>query len=333
LTRYFLLLLLLVAAGLAALSLGTLTVDPLSALTNLGRFLAGAERARLFDGDASLTEIFLSLRLPRLVMALLIGALLALAGSVYQTVLRNPLADPYVLGVSSAAAFFAVLAQRFGDGGYLTTLLTSFAGGLSALALLLVISGRWPFSGPNHLLLVGVMINFFMGALMMLVLFLGKRQHASPELLYLWLGSLSGLWSWELMWLAGVLVVGTAVLWYLARGQEALSLGEEWAASLGFRVAPLRLKLLAVASVMVAAAVACVGMIGFVGLLVPHLNRLWLPAAARCQLPANLLGGALFMVVADTLARQLQLTGLELPVGVVSALFGAPLFVYLLVRR
>lgn len=282
--------------------------------------------------DPTASQILWSLRLPRILMAALVGAILAVTGLVYQLALRNALAEPYILGVSSAAACFGVIGQWLFGAAYLATLLSGFCGGLFCIGLLLTLHWMQRDRSEVKLLLTGVMINFFMGALMMLALFLTKSSR-SPEVLYLWLGSFSGIWHWEIPTLALLLLIGTIYFGLYGRSLMTLALGDEWAANVGFDAAVLRRRALAVASLMVAAAVACVGMIGFVGLLVPHVMRLLLPMEMRRLLPATLLGGALFLVVADTVSRQLTLLQLELPVGVISAFIGSPLFIYLVFKR
>jgi iron complex transport system permease protein len=208
----------------------------------------------------------------------------------------------------------------------------AFIGGLTAILLLALVS-RWQQRGGEiTLLLTGVMLNFFMGGLLMLAIFLSRKSSSPPEILYLAMGSLSGMWSWEPKVLVTILTIGLGLFAWQHRSIDALQMGDNFTAAIGISPQRARLLNLSIASLLVAAAVACVGMIGFVGLLVPHFCRLLLPAGCRWQLPACLLTGATFLVVADTLARQLTMLQLELPVGVVAALLGAPMFLYLLGR-
>ena len=277
-------------------------------------------------------QILLSVRFPRLIMGAIVGATLAVAGLVYQNTLRNPLAEPYILGVSSGAAFFAVLGGWLFTGAYVPSVLSSFLGGLLAITLLLAIAKMRGERDDMFLLLAGVMINFLMGALMMATLFISKPQGAS-EVLYLWMGSFSGLWTWEIYLMLGVLAFGLGYVLYYARPLDALSVSNDWAYDIGYDARGIRLKLLVVSSLMVAASVAFVGMVGFVGLIAPHLMRLILKADARALLPATAICGALITVVADGFARQLTLFHTELPVGVVSAFIGSPLFLWLMIQH
>ncbi len=328
---YTLLAVAVVAAAMLALSLGSVDIP----LTDSLRYLLARIQGSVDSNQqlaATAERILLTIRLPRLGMAMTVGATLAISGLVYQNVLRNSLAEPFILGVSSGAAFFAVLGRACFGSAYLPGLLSAFVGGVFTILLLFAIAGVRRGRDETQLLLVGVMLNFFMGALMMLTLFL-LRPSQMPEFLHLWMGSFSGIWSWEIVVLAVMLVVGALFFVFYARALGALSISEEWAESVGFDAAGVRFRVLLVASLMVAATVAFVGMIGFVGLLVPHLFRLLLPGRIVIILPATLLGGAAFMLLADTVARQLLITHTELPVGVISAFLGSPLFLYMLMQK
>jgi ABC-type Fe3+-siderophore transport system permease subunit len=330
LTVYLLLILLLLVIMGISMCVGTVWISP-TEMCRLFSQHSWWDWSANFANDTS-AQILFTLRLPRLWMAALVGACLAVAGLIYQQVLRNPLAEPYVLGVSSGAACFTVIGQWLFAGAYLATVLASFVGGLFTILLLLLLHQLQRRPSEVHLLLTGVMLNFFMGAMMMLALFL-TRSSNSGDMLYHLMGSFSGLWSWQPRLLLVVLTFGASWLFIDGRALNALSLGEEWAMNLGYAAATIRRRCLIIASLMVALTVAAVGMIGFVGLLVPHLTRRLLPMETRLLLPANILLGASFTMLADTISRQLVLFGTELPVGVISALLGSPLFIWLIVKQ
>ncbi len=283
-------------------------------------------------------DIVLKIRLPRLLLGLLVGACLGTAGAVYQSLLGNPLADPYTLGISSGAALGATIAFFLGGlvqsellkfllfGPY-TVPLWAFAGALLTLFLLYLlarVSGKLP---AVTLLLAGVMVSAFFSALILLLVCLGNRQ---MEEIFFWLiGSLSTV-DFSLLKVAWVYSLLCFILIYAcAKDLNALSLGEEKAVHLGVAVEKVKTFLFVVVSLMVGACVSLSGLIGFVGLLVPHALRVLVGADHRVLLPACALGGGFFLICADTLARTMT-APTELPVGVMTALLGAPFFLYLL---
>ena len=283
--------------------------------------------------DPAVRDIVLRVRGPRVVLGLLVGAGLATAGAVFQALLRNPLADPYVLGVSGGAALAGIAALALGPLIPLAARsvpLAAFAGGLLATALLYWVSGGRARSGPTALLLTGVVFNAFASAGIVFVASIAGFFQGSR--IFLWLighlgvvdGPATGL-------VAASVLVGLATAWALSRSLNLLALGDETAAHLGVPVDAHRRWLLVATSLMVGAAVAVSGLIGFVGLIVPHALRLVIGSDHRLLVPAAALTGAAFLVLSDTAARTL-LDGRELPVGAVTALVGGPLFIYLLRR-
>jgi iron complex transport system permease protein len=291
-------------------------------------------RALAGGGDPAAADIVLRVRLPRVVMAGLVGASLALAGVLFQALLRNPLADPYILGVSGGAALggIAVLALGAGLGlGYAAVPPAAFAGAILTVLFLLAVAGPAGRLSPTTLLLVGVVFNAFASAgIVFLASTAGLTDGAR---IFLWLiGNLAGARFDLAGWVAAFLVAGLAAALPRARGLDLLALGEEPAAQLGVDVERLKRLLLLATSLMVGAAVAVSGLIGFVGLIIPHALRLVVGPDHRLLVPASALGGAAFLVLCDTAARSV-LPGRELPVGAVTALLGGPLFLWLLRRH
>ncbi len=272
-------------------------------------------------------------RMPRIVLAGLVGLLLALSGVIMQGVLRNPLADPYILGVSAGGGVGAVLAQMLGLNfvfyGMSAIPLFAFLGALIAVMIvygLAVVSGR---TTTETLLLSGVAVSAFCSGLISLMVIRGGDLQS----IYFWLlGSLSGA-SWnQVITLLPYAIIGLGITYYYSKDLNALLLGEEIAHSLGVEVEKVRFFLLIVASFMAAAAVSVAGMVGFIGLMIPHFVRLIVGPHHRWLVPLAALSGMLLMILADIPARSI-LAPMELPLGVVMAFIGAPFFLYLLRRR
>ncbi|MCS0499960.1 FecCD family ABC transporter permease [Protaetiibacter mangrovi] len=273
------------------------------------------------------------IRFPRIVMACAVGAALAVAGAVMQAIFGNPLAEPGVVGVSSGAALGAAIAIVGGmlALGEWTIAVLAFAGGLLATLLVYGVSRANGRTEVVTLLLTGIAVNAFGGAGLAFLLFLAGS--ASREQIVFWqLGSLSGsLWR-EAAIVAVVAVAGTAVAVALGRRFDILALGERNARHLGIDVERLRFGSIVLVALLTGAAVAFVGIIAFVGLVVPHLMRMILGPSHRALLVASAVGGALLLVVADLLARTL-VPGAELPIGLLTSLIGGPFFFVLLWRQ
>jgi iron complex transport system permease protein len=284
-------------------------------------------------GEPASRDIVLGVRLPRVVLGLLVGAALATAGAIFQALLRNPLADPYVLGVSGGAALAGIVVLALGGPlGISTSMvpIAAFGGGLFATALLYWVSGGPGRSGPTGLLLTGVVFNAFASAGIVFLASIAGFFDGSR--IFLWLiGNLSAVEIDAAGMVAASVGVGLAVACALSRSLNLIALGDETAAQLGVPVDLHRRLLLLSTSLMVGAAVAVSGLIGFVGLIVPHALRLVIGSDHRLLIPAAALTGAGFLVLSDTLART-ALDGRELPVGAVTALVGGPLFIFLLRR-
>jgi iron complex transport system permease protein len=316
------------SAALAAISLVALATGPSS--------VGVGEVIDLLIGDsaeAASADIVLRVRLPRLILGLLVGAALATAGAIFQALLRNPLADPYVLGVSGGAALAGIMVLAFGGLlGVSTSMvpIAAFGGGLLTTALLYWVSGGPGRSGPTGLLLTGVVFNAFASAGIVFLASIAGFFDGSR--IFLWLiGHLSAVEIDAAGMVAVSVAVGLGVACALSRSLNLLALGDDTAAQLGVPVDSHRRLLLLSTSLMVGAAVAVSGLIGFVGLIVPHALRLVIGSDHRLLIPAAALTGAGFLVLSDTLART-ALDGRDLPVGAVTALVGGPLFIFLLRR-
>ncbi len=288
----------------------------------------------LGDGsDQATRDIVLGVRLPRVILGMLVGAALATAGAVFQALLRNPLADPYVLGVSGGAALAGILVLALGSQFAISTSavpVAAFSGGLLATALLYWVSGGRGRSSPTGLLLTGVVFNSFASAAIIFVASVAGFFDGSR--IFLWLiGHLSAVEIDAAGIVAASVAIGLTTAVLLSRSLNLMVLGDEAAAQLGVPVDNHRRILLVGTSLMVGAAVAVSGLIGFVGLIVPHSLRLVIGSDHRLLIPASAITGAGFLVLCDTLARTV-LDGRELPVGAVTAIVGGPLFIILLRR-
>ncbi len=293
------------------------------------------------DGQAGIESagvpgvIVWQVRLPRILLAFLVGGSLAGVGVALQALLRNPLAEPFVLGISSGAAFGATLAMLLGVGntflGVSTLPLWAFAGGLLAIMVVYRISVAYRMLSVHTLLLAGVILNALFSALIMFAISIADPTQAFKMMLWL-MGTLSVPEFWTLVTLLVYLACGFLILFWLARPLNILTLGDESARSLGVEVDRIK-KLVFVTSALVTGAVVSIaGLIGFVGMVVPHAVRMIVGADHRLLLPVAALAGGAFLTVADTVART-ALAPTELPVGVVTALIGGPFFIYLLVQR
>ncbi len=293
----------------------------------------GSILAHLGFGEPTLSPlrdgIVWELRMPRVLAAAAVGAGLALCGAIMQAVLRNPLADPYLLGLSSGASFGAVTVIVLGFTIVLP--IAAFGGALVALVATLVLAGAVGRITASRTILAGIAVSAVLGALTSLVIFWSATGDSYREILGWLLGSLAGVtWPTALLALAAIVLIGAPLL-LSAGALDAFAFGERAAASLGVSVGRTRWVLLGATALLTGCLVAVSGSIGFVGLVVPHAVRLLVGAGHRALLPLSALAGAIFLVWADTLARTL-FDPRELPVGVVTALVGAPLFAVVLLR-
>ena len=285
--------------------------------------------------DSTYHWVFWNVRIPRVLLAGLVGAALACSGTAMQAIFRNSMADPFVIGVSSGAALGAAVASFLGLGAVayiglgLPPLFAFITGLLAAFTVYLLgsVKGRLYV---DTLLLSGVAVAAFLGALVSFSIYLARQQF--HQLVFWLLGSLAlARWSYVEI-LICIVGFGSLVIFLYGRDLDALLLGEETAHNLGANPEPLKRLMLGVSALMAAAAVAFTGVIGFVGLITPHMTRLAVGANHRLLVPAATLSGAIFLIWADTLARTVVAPD-ELPVGIITALCGGPFFLYLLRRH
>ncbi|SDX00553.1 FecCD family ABC transporter permease [Marinobacter mobilis] len=318
--RYWLPLMLLALAALAAFLLSVTVGSASVGVADVWAVLTG-------EGTQLQRTLILELRVPRTLAALATGGLLAVAGALMQVLLRNPLADPYVLGLSGGAAVGALLAMLAGVGGLMVSG-SAFAGAMVATLLVFGLAhgtGSWT---PSRLLLTGVVVAAGWGAVITLMLAISPAERL-PGMLYWLMGDLSyaGTPSLALVLLA----LACLLVVPLGRSLNVLARGPLQAAALGVAVRPLEWTVYVVASLLTAVAVTTAGSIGFVGLVVPHMLRLVLGNDQRLILPACALAGGILLMLADTLARTI-IAPEQLPVGVITALLGVPTFLLLLYR-
>ena len=311
---------LVAALFLASLSIGPAGIGPLDGLAAL-----------VLGGDGAAPLVMREIRLPRALLGVMIGASLGLSGAALQGYLRNPLAEPGLIGVSGSAALGAVLAIHTGlaAASALALPLTALAGAATGVLLILMLAG--PRGGAITLILAGIAISALAAALTSLVLNLSPNPYAASEIVFWMMGSLADR-SMTHVWLAlPLMLAGGVALVTLGRGLDALTLGEDAAEAMGLRLARLRLTLVLGTAAMVGAAVAVAGAIGFVGLVVPHLLRPLVGARPSRLLWASALGGAAMVLAAD-LAVRLVLPDRDLKLGVLTAIVGAPLFLHLIYK-
>lgn len=275
-------------------------------------------------------DILFQIRLPRILLAAAVGGSLATAGASYQALLRNPLAEPYLLGVSNGAAVGTMLALVFFGNLEWSRPVMAFVGALLATLAVYRLARGKVGATPERLILAGVIVTTFLSSVIVFVTTLMDATRIRSFTFWL-LGDLSGA-SRSLIPVAMIIaVLGALVLTLNARSLNLLMLGERDAFDLGVEVGRVRVVVFVVASLLVGSSVAASGSVGYVGLVVPHLARLSLGSDNRISIPSAALGGAVFVIVADTVARTV-IAPRELPVGAITALIGAPLFIYLLKR-
>lgn len=281
--------------------------------------------------DSGFILIITKIRLPRILLAALVGTALSTSGAVFQGIFKNPMADPYVLGVSSGAALGATVVILTGFTGHVLGLsfltIGAFIGALLTAFTVFSIARSGQKTPVITLLLAGIAVNFFLSALISTAMALSKDK---METIIFWtMGSVTTAnWQKLTIVLIPILIV-LIILMTVTRDLNAMALGEDSAKSLGVETEKLKLKLLVLASVMTASAVSVSGIIGFVGLVVPHITRIVSGPDHRTLVPFSALGGAIFMVITDTAAR-LLIAPAEMPLGVITSLLGAPYFLFLL---
>ena len=330
LLRTLLALALLLIAVLAGVAIGETAIAPKVVLQVLANKLwaAGYVLDPIDEG------VVWNYRLTRALVAAACGAGLATCGVILQSLLRNPLADPYLLGISAGASTGAVLVMLIGVGGGLVSLSAgAFVGAMAAFALVILLArASGTSSGTGQIILAGIAGSQLFNALTAFLITKSASSEQARGIMFWLLGNLSGV-RWPSVWLAvPVAVAGLAVCLWHRRALDAFTFGTDSAASLGIPVRRVQFVLVGCAALVTAVMVSLVGSIGFVGLVIPHAARLLLGTAHSRLLPASALGGALFLIAADVLSRTL-IKGQVIPVGVVTALVGAPVFALILIGR
>jgi len=314
----------LVLACVVALALGSEYVAPNEILVGLWAKLTGAASPLSPEHEV----ITFGLRLPRIALALGVGATLALAGAAFQALLRNPLADPYVLGVSGGAALGSIVALMFFSQVAFARPLLGFAGAVAATFVIYLFGRRE--DDPARLILAGVITATFLSSIIAVLTSVAENVKLR-NITYWLLGDLSSGNTQGIVFIAVATLIGAVVLVTQARALNLMMVGERDAFALGVETARVRWLVFITASLLTGAAVSAGGAIGYVGLTVPHLVRLASGADNRLVIPASSLAGALLVLIADTIART-AFAPRELPTGAITALIGAPVFVYLLLK-
>ncbi|OIN52398.1 ABC transporter permease [Pseudomonas azotoformans] len=328
--RTLLALALLLIAVLAGVAIGETAISPQVVLQVLANKLWGAG----YVLDPIDEGVVWNYRLTRALVAAACGAGLATCGVILQSLLRNPLADPYLLGISAGASTGAVLVALMGVGGGLVSLSAgAFVGAMAAFALVILLArASGSASGTGQIILAGIAGSQLFNALTAFLITKSASSEQARGIMFWLLGNLSGV-RWPSVWLAvPVAVVGLTVCLWHRRALDAFTFGSDSAASLGIPVRRVQFVLVGCAALVTAVMVSIVGSIGFVGLVIPHAVRLLLGTGHSRLLPASALGGALFLIAADVLSRTL-IKGQVIPVGVVTALVGAPVFALILIGR
>ncbi|MBB31317.1 MAG: iron ABC transporter [Gemmatimonadetes bacterium] len=319
-----LLLILLGAGCVFSLGVGTAPISP----GEVWRAISDADAARATD------VIVRDIRLPRVILAVLIGAALGVAGTAMQGFFQNPMADPYIVGVSSGASFGATLGMvlhlDFWVGGFSATPIMAFAGALGTTFLVYALSLRGGRVPVVLLLLIGVAVGALAAAGTSFLMILGNED---TRLVLFWLlGSLSSRRWDHVQMIIPYFLVGVTVIWIYARDLNVLLLGEETAQQTGVDVEQVKRIILSASALLAAAAVSVSGIIGFVGLIVPHLMRVITGPDHRKHIPLSALSGALLMILADLVARTV-ISPSEIPIGIITSVLGCPFFLFLIARR
>ena len=271
------------------------------------------------------------LRIPRIVMSVLAGAALAICGGVFQSIFRNPVCDPYILGISSGASLGAAIAFILDwDAVLFGITLPALITALLTLFLILGIARLKGKHNTNTLLLIGIALNFFISAMITLMIVMNQKE---MHKIYFWtMGSLTHVSWFEIAWLVPIMIICISILFYYSKYLNIMQVGSETAQTLGIDTRKTTYIVLITSSVLISVVVAFCGSIGFIGLIMPHVARLLVGSNNRRLFTYSLFFGAFFLLIADTLARTIAAPA-ELPVGSITALAGAPYFIYLVLRK
>ncbi len=278
------------------------------------------------SGDSTYRDILLGIRMPRIIQAAAIGMGLSVSGAFLQGLLGNPLADPYILGISSGAALGAAVSIVLGL-GILATQAIAFAAALATIYLVISLSRLGPGTGGTTLLLAGIAVSTFLSAILSFIMLISHQQMSS---IVFWMMGGFSLISWnEVLVSLPPILAGTLLMYMYSKELNAIIMGRETAEHLGVETSRVFVIILACGSLVTAAAVAVSGIVGFVGLMVPHITRMFVGPDNRILIPFSAVVGAIFLVFADALSRTL-IQPAEIPVGIITAIFGGPFFLYIL---
>ena len=324
----FTLLMVLLLLVLVSVLFGAASVSPREVVSSILNKLLG-----YFTKDITIETIIWDIRLPRIFLAAIVGLMLSTAGVILQGVLRNPLADPYILGVSAGASIGALISFVFGLDfiyyGFRTTPLLAFLFALIAVLIVYQLSHIGGRTSPETLVLAGVAVSSFAAAIVALIIILTGDLRS----IYFWLLGSFAEASWvDVLSVTPYAIIGIIAAFFYSKDLNALLLGDEMASTLGVDVEPVRIFLLAIASLLAAAATSVCGIIGFVGLIVPHFVRMIVGPNHRFLIPVAAISGMLLLVVADIIAR-MAILPTEIPIGIVMSIIGAPFFIYILRKR
>ncbi|NLU79184.1 iron chelate uptake ABC transporter family permease subunit [Micromonospora sp. HNM0581] len=321
----------LLTSIIAASLFGSANIDHLDVVSTIMRHIGLGELAPNPPLPRLLDALIWESRFPRVLLSAFVGAALAVSGAVLQAITRNPLADPYLLGVSSGASTGAVAVILLGIGGGISLSTGAFVGGLVAFGLLLVLLGGGRVASPTRVVLTGVLVSQFFAAITSLILMVSGDANSTRGFTYWLLGTLAGA-RWDgVTFTVVIILAGLLAIQFFASSLDAFTFGWDSAAALGVNVTAVRIWLMVLTSLITAAAVAASGAIGFVGLLVPHAVRILGSPMHRSLLPLSAVLGAILLIWVDTFART-AFTPHELPAGVITALLGAPAFALVLKR-
>ena len=316
---------LLLAVGVFSVAVGSEHVS----FTTVIRVISAEITGRAVDVSPEVRIIIADIRLPRVLMAIVVGGALAVAGSAYQALLRNPLADPGILGISSGAALGAISATIFAESLPISRPVAAFAGAVVTIAVVYALGQGRRGSGTDRLILAGVIINALLSSIVIFLVTTASGARQRNVLSWL-IGDLSGE-SRLLVPVALFVLIGIGAVYLNARSLNLMMIGEQDALALGVETRRVKIAVYLAASLLTGAAVAVSGAIGFVGLIIPHAVRLVSGSDNRLVVPASALVGGAFLMLADTIARTI-VAPRELNIGVITSLVGAPVFVYLLRR-
>jgi iron complex transport system permease protein len=323
---FIVLLILVILAALISITIGAASITPFEVIKIIGGKFWG-------DNDNTIYEkIIFNIRFPRIIMAVLVGMGLAVTGASFQGLFKNPMADPYVLGISSGAALGATLSIvfRLDTNGLTVTSVCAFVGALVTIFFVYNIAKVGNKLPTATLLLAGIAINFFMSSLISMSMIL--HREAMEKIIYWTMGSFNNASYMQIIMVGPVIILITLLYYYNYRELNIMAVGEEGSYTLGVDGEKIKRRMIILSSMMVAVIVSVSGIIGFVGLIIPHIARLIAGANHRELIPFSAVLGALFVLICDTIARGI-IPPTELPVGAVTSLFGAPYFIYLLWKK